>query len=391
MASAERVLLSLAMWASKAIEGVGRQRPGHRPLERVGMRKALQPFAPRPAVPFAAPADRAPSVHDAVGDDEGRVRPAELLARSSDFLGSERLAVSVVVAFQGGGALADPGLAGDQRRPVLPRRPAQRPVDLGHVVAIDPPRGPAGGAEAGELVAAFRQGGGPVDGDVVVVPKHGQPSEGQPAGERDRLLADPLHQVAVAADHPGAVVHQPVAEAGVESPLRHSHAHGGGETLAEGAGGGLHAGRVAELGMARRDRAPLAEGSQRLERHALVAGQTQHRILQHRAVSVGQHEAVPIRPGRVGGVELQVSGEQHGGDVGHAHGHAGMAAASGLHRVHGQHPDGVGHDVRRHRKRGGGEGLGHVAFVRRAAGVCGSAPPGASHGGFGPAQPRPMM
>ena len=121
------------------------------------------------------------------------------------------------------------------------------------------------------------------------------------------------------------------------------HADGIGEPLAERAGGRLDAGGVAVFGMAGGLRAELAEALQLVERHALVAEQMQQRIEQHRAVPGGEHEAVAVRPVRVGGVELQVLGEEHGGDVGGAHRQAGMAGIRRLHRVHGKDADRVGH------------------------------------------------
>ena len=42
--------------------------------------------------------------------------------------------------------------------------------------------------------------------------KHVEPAEAEMAGEPRRLVVDPLHQAAVAGDHPGAVVDQIVAE-----------------------------------------------------------------------------------------------------------------------------------------------------------------------------------
>ena len=78
-------------------------------------------------------------------------------------------------------------------------------------------------------------------------------------------------------------------------------------------------------------------------RHLGVAGEIKQRVEQHRAVPGGEHEAVAVGPVGVGGIELQEAGEQHGGHVGHAHGHAGMAGIGLLHRVHGQRADGVGH------------------------------------------------
>ena len=100
---------------------------------------------------------------------------------------------------------------------------------------------------------------------------------------------------------------------------------------------------MAIFGVARRARAELAEALELLDRHLRVAGEVEQRVEQHRAMAGGQHEAVAVGPFGVRGVELQEAREQHGGDVGHAHGHAGMAGIGLLHRVHGQRPDGIGH------------------------------------------------
>ena len=81
------------------------------------------------------------------------------------------------------------------------------------------------------------------------------------AGERDRLLADPFHQVAVGGEHIGRMIDGVVAEFGGEMPLGDRHADGVGETLAERAGGGLDARRDEIFRMARRHRAELAEAS----------------------------------------------------------------------------------------------------------------------------------
>ena len=78
-------------------------------------------------------------------------------------------------------------------------------------------------------------------------------------------------------------------------------------------------------------------------RHALVAGQMQQRVEQHRAVAGRQHEAVAVRPGRVGGIEFEEAREQHGRDIGHAHRHAGMAGLRLLDGVDRQEADRVGH------------------------------------------------
>ncbi len=165
------------------------------------------------------------------------------------------------------------------------------------------------------------------------------------AGERDRLLADALHQVAVGGEHIGPVVDQVVAELGRQHALGDRHADRIAEPLAERAGGGLDTHRVAVLGMARRARAELAEAFDLVEGHALVAQKIEQRVEQHRAVAGREHEAVAVGPGRIGRIEFEHAGEQHGGDVGRPHGQAGMPGLGLLHRIHRQHPDRVRHPL----------------------------------------------
>ena len=94
-------------------------------------------------------------------------------------------------AFQVGRALADLGLAGDQASAGPGASPSDRAAaDLRLVVAVDRLHRPARGLEAGQLVAGLREVQRAVDGDVVVVPQHGQPVQLQPAGQADRLVAD---------------------------------------------------------------------------------------------------------------------------------------------------------------------------------------------------------
>jgi len=64
------------------------------------------------------------------------------------------------------------------------------------------------------------------------------------ARERNRLLADALHEVAVRRDDIGAVIDHVGAEFRGEMALRDRHADRVGEALAERAGGGLHAGHM---------------------------------------------------------------------------------------------------------------------------------------------------
>jgi hypothetical protein len=83
-----------------------------------------------------------------------------------------------------------------------------------------------------------------------------------------------------------------------QEPLRQGEADAVGEPLAQrarrdlDAGGHVHA---VALWMARRERAPLAEALELVERQ-VVARQVQHAVEQHRAVAGGQDEAVAVRP-----------------------------------------------------------------------------------------------
>ena len=95
--------------------------------------------------------------------------------------------------------------------------------------------------------------------------------------------------------------------------------------------------------VARGLRAQLAEVLDLVQRHVLVAQEIQQRIQQHGAVAGGEDEAVAVGPVRIGGVEFQELGEQHGGDVGGTHGQAGMAGIGFLDGIHAEGADGIGH------------------------------------------------
>ncbi len=105
------------------------------------------------------------------------------------------------------------------------------------------------------------------------------------AGERDRLLADALHQTAIAGDHIGAVIDKAVAVTGGEKLFANRHADCHGKALAERAGRRLDARRMAVFGMTRCLRTELAEILDLLDRHLRIAGEIEKRIEQHRAVA----------------------------------------------------------------------------------------------------------
>ena len=163
------------------------------------------------------------------------------------------------------------------------------------------------------------------------------------AGQRDRFLRDAFHQVAVGNQHVGMMIDGFLAELRAEHFLGQRHADRGGNALAERACRGLDAFGVEILRMSRRQRSQLTELLDLVERHVVVAGEIQQRIQQHRAVAGREHEAVAVRPVRLGSVEFQELREQHGGDVGRAHRQAGMAGIGLLHGIHGEPADRIGH------------------------------------------------
>ena len=165
------------------------------------------------------------------------------------------------------------------------------------------------------------------------------------AGERDRLLADAFHQVAVAGDHIGRVIDQSSPKraarwrSAIAMPTALARPWPSGPVVVSTPGVWPYSGWPA-----------VSEPSWRkclisLDRHRRIAGEIEQRIEQHRAVAGREHEAVAVGPGRIGGIEFQELREQHGRDVGHAHRQAGMAGLGLLDRVHRQRADGVGHAV----------------------------------------------
>ncbi len=108
----------------------------------------------------------------------------------------------------------------------------------------------------------------------------------------------------------------------------------------------LDGGVLAVFGMAGGGGMELAEIADVVDRHAVMAGEVDQRIEQHRAMARRQHEAVAVGPVRIGGVELVEPGPEHGGNVGHAHRQAGMAGFRLLGRVDGERSDGIGHSAR---------------------------------------------
>ncbi len=157
-------------------------------------------------------------------------------------------------------------------------------------------------------------------------------------------MRDAFHQATIAEEYIGVVINHVMAGA-VEMRRQHflgqRKTHRVGQTLAQRAGGGLHSGGFACFRMAGGFRMQLTEMLQLIHRQ-IEAGQVQQRVLQHRAVAIGEHEAVTISPLRIGRVELQEIVPQHLGDVRHPHWHARVAGFGRFHGVHGKGAHGVG-------------------------------------------------
>src|SRR5690606_15458705 len=114
-----------------------------------------------------------------------------------------------------------------------------------------------------------------LDRDLVGVEDDAEVAELLVAGERAHLMADALLDVTLRGEAPDHVVEGRLAGGGVrvEEPALaaggHRHADRVADALAEGAGGGLDAGGVAVLRVARGAAAPLAERLQVVEGEAV--------------------------------------------------------------------------------------------------------------------------
>ena len=301
-----------------------------------------EPFLPGEPLVGGPAAGLFPGRLDVLGDLERGRGPAIGLTRGVDLVrvGQGAVALGRVLRRVPQG---DVRLARDHRRLARLLGRHDGGVDGLGIVAVDLLHMPAGGLEAHRLIRAVGQVHRAVDGDAVVVPEHDQLAQLVPPGQRDRLLADALHQATVAGDDIGVMVDHLLAEAGAQHLLGHGKAHGIGQPLAQRTGRRLD--RLGEevFGVPRRARAQLTEVAQLLDGKLLVAGQVQQGIEQHRPVARRQDEPVAVDPGRGGGVELQMLGEQDGGHVGHPHGHSGVAGIGGCDGIQRQNPDRGGH------------------------------------------------
>ena len=172
---------------------------------------------------------------------------------------------------------------------------------------------PAVRLEALARVVAVGELGRAVDRDVVVVVHVHEAAELEVTGERGRLVADALLEVAVARDDERVVAHDVGAEPGPQVALGDAHPDAVREALAERAGGDLDATRVEVLGMARRLAAPLAELLQIVDLEP-EAGEAEHRVEEDRRVTGREDEPIAVRPEGIGRVVLHDPRPQHVGE-----------------------------------------------------------------------------
>ncbi len=215
--------------------------------EGVALGGLFQPPRPFLAGTCAARAKLFPGRAKFAGNFKRRVHPAERGLRARHLLVAQRLAMRLGGARALGRAVADDCLAGDQHRLVGFGGGFKGARGVSEIVAVASQHIPAAGREARFLVGDVRQRHGAIDGDRIVVPYHDQLVQFVPARERDRFLAYPLHQAAIADDDPSAVIDQFIAEARIQMRLRHRHADSVGEPLAKRTGGGFNALRVSRI------------------------------------------------------------------------------------------------------------------------------------------------
>ena len=214
-----------------------------------------------------------------------------------------------------GSAVADVALDDDQRRRQRSlegfERLPQPPCVVGVADVLDIP---AIGAKPRRDIVAEREFGMALDRHLIGIVDPAEVAQHEMPGDRGRFVADAFHHVAIAADDVDVVVDD--LEAGLveiagQPALAHRHPDGHAATLAERAGRGFDAGSDVMFRMTRTFAVELAKRLDVIERHGgpveqLVRGvdgfharQMQRRIQQHRRVSVGQDEAVPVEPSRV--------------------------------------------------------------------------------------------
>ena len=203
---------------------------------------------------------------------------------------------------------------------------------------------PAIGLEALGSVIGKPAIGIAVDTDFVVIPERHQLVQPPGASQRSSFVTDAFHQAAITQEHPSAVVNNGMT---ITVEMLRQQFFCQRETdrirnaLPQGAGGCFHTRAHVVFRMAGSLAAQLTKLLQVINGNVITC-QMQQRVLQHRTMSIGQHETVAVMPSGIGRVALQVIVPQHLGNICHAHRHARVTGVGGLHRINGKKTNSVG-------------------------------------------------
>ena len=275
------------------------------------------------------------------GYHENRLRiPSEALFGQAQFLRPEGRPMGIGAVLLVRRAEPDMGPGDDQGRAGVALGPFQRGIHLLQVFPFHPQHLPAVGQKPGCGLLAGGQGGIPFDGDVVVEKDGDEVAETQVSGQGGGFRRHALHQVAVRAQGIDSIVEQDRIDLLRQKTPPHGHAHGNGQALSQGPGGGFHAGGMTELGMPRRFAAELPKGPEIIQGQA-VAGQVQHAVEKHGGMAAGQYETIPPRPFRVEGIVAQVAGKQQVGEGSCLHGGPGMSGPGQFNGIGRQQTNGI--------------------------------------------------
>ena len=269
-----------------------------------------------------------------------------MLARRGDFGIAQCGTVHIVRTSLVRRANADDGLAADQRRFVgdgLGR--IDGGIDRFAVVALHVGDDvPAVGLKTFGRIVGKPAAHMTVDGDVVIVPEGDQFAQAPGSGQRAGFVRNTFHHATVTHKYIGVMVDDFVpgfVEFVGQQLFGHRHAYGVGDALAQRTAGSLYPCGITVLGVARGLGVHLTETLQFVHGQ-VIARQVQQRVDQHRSVAVGHHEAVAVRPFRIGRIVAQVMVPQNVGDFRHAHRGAGVTGVGLLNRVHRQHANRAG-------------------------------------------------
>ena len=245
-----------------------------------------------------------------------------------------------------GRTLADHRLATDQRRLVGAFGRCDRGIDSRHIMTVHIPDDiPAISLEPARCIVREPAPDIPVDRNTVVVVQRNQLVQLPGTGQRTGFVRNTFHQATVAQKDIRIVIDDiktRLVEFGSQQLFSQRHTDRIGNPLSQRASRRIDTGRDMHFRMTRRFGMELAELAD-IVHGKIVTCQMQQRILQHRAMSVGQNEAVTIEPSGIGRIMPVMSGPQRNGNIRHTHRHARMSGIGFLDRIHRQRADRVGH------------------------------------------------